>query len=271
MTLSRLTSFCFAFTILSALPVFSQTQDEMDLVSRITKKPQTKASTLSFLAALAEGKGERRKAVDSYNKLLAIYKSDPGIGDKSPKVAWVISKIGVVEMKFERKEEACTKCKEALRMVEGLTPGNSPGDGNYLLMIKQNCTPILGEDMPAPGPAKPLVARLKCIPSSDIPDLAEEEKLVKEHLAKEGKKEKNPIVHARTLLYLANIYTLEKKYKDAEPLFKKSISIIEKHSNRTSPKLIDPLSNYGYMLQQAGKQAEADAVLARLSKLIEQK
>lgn len=255
--------------VLAVSPAFSQSSADIAQVSSITKRAQSEATALLFVANLAETKADYKKAIESYNKLLSIYKSDPGIGPNSAKCAWVVSKIALCYSRLARREDAAKKCKEALAILNADTYDNNPADDGFAAMARDNCSPILGKEMPPASPAKPVEARLRIIPLSNFVDIAESEKQVKEAVGLMQKKEASAFRTYRGQLYLADIYTLEKKYTDAEPLFKKSIAGLQKKLGKDDKQLVEPLSNYGYMLQAAGKQQEADNVLKRIQKIID--
>jgi tetratricopeptide (TPR) repeat protein len=258
-------------SLLPALPAFSQTSTELDQVSTITRRAQSNASALLFVANLAEAKGDYKKAIESYNKLSGIYKSDPGIGPNSAKCAWLVSKVAICYNKLERKEEAAKKCRESLAILSADTYDGNPADEGFAVMARENCSPILGKEMPAAAAAKPAQAKLHIIPACDFADIAESEKQVKDQLSVLQKKEPSGFRTLKGQLYLADIYTLEKKYAEAEPLFKKTISGLQKKFGKGDQQLLEPLSNYGYMLQAAGKQKEADDVLKHMQEIISAK
>ena len=255
-----------ALLLIAALPAWSQTPAEMARVKKLTKRPQTKASSLLVLAGLAESKGDYKKAKEYYGTLLDIYKNDPGVGPDSPRCAYMIAKQGQCEKRVGNKAEAEKKANEALAMVKDYH-GTDSKENNYVLMTRQNCSIIMGKALPAPAKAKSIpVPQFKTIPSSDIQDLAQEEKQVKEFMAEHLKKKLDPASpeQMKRILYLANVYTLEKKYSQAEPLFKQVIANIEKKSGKHSPQLLSPLSNYGFLLKQQGKIQESNEVLKRM-------
>lgn len=253
------------------MPALGQTARELEQVSSVTKRAQSNASALIFVANLAEAKGEYKKAIDSYNKLLNIYKSDPGIGASSAKCAWLISKVAVCYNKMERKPDATKKCKEALAIFDSEAYDNNPSDESFAAMARENCAAILGKEMPPAPPVRTAEARFRIIPLSDFADLSESEKQVKERLSLLQKKESSSLRTLKGQIYLADIYTLEKKYTDAEPLFKKAIAGMQKKLGKNDRQLVEPLSNYGYMLQAVGKQKEADDVLKRMQQIISTK
>lgn len=260
---SLIALFLIAMALSAGTPSWSQTPAELARVKKITKNTrQTKSSSLLMLAGLAEAKGDYKKAKDYYGKILTIYKNDPGIGPASAKYAYMMAKEAQCDFRVGKKDLAIKRCKEALAIAEARR--SDPKEYNFFLGTRQACGIVLGKNMPKSGKvaAKIPVPELKTIPSSDIHDLAEREKEVKKFMAQD-KSQSSPEQVKRTL-YLANVYTLEKKYSNAEPLFKKVISDIEKKNGKFSPQLLTPLSNYGYLLKQQGKQQEADAVLKRM-------
>lgn len=254
------------------LSAFAQTNSELPSVEKVTGREQSKSSALSFSAGLLEAKGDYKSALDNYQKILEIYKNDPGIGANSARAAWAMSKIAVVQNKAGKKEDAARKCKEALALIDGQTPDNNPDEGNYIVMTRQNCLMVLDKDMPPKSPPHAPKVTLKPIAVSEIEDLDEREKQVAELLSLSAKKKDNSSQeYLKRALYLANIYTLKKKYKDAEPLFKKVISALEKKFGKSSAALLNPLSNYGYMLSQAGRKLEAETLLKRMKTIAQEK
>lgn len=256
---------------LSFAPSFAQTSKELEQVSALTKRTQSSASALLFVANLAEAKGDYKKAIESYNKLVGIYKGDPGIGANSAKCAWLISKVAACYNKMERKSDAAKKCKEALAIIDSESYDNNPSDESFAAMTRENCSPILGKEMPPAPPAKTAEAKFRIIPLCDFADISESEKQVKERLSILQKKEPSALRTLKGQIYLADIYTLENKYTEAEPLFKKSIAGLQKKLGKNDRDLVEPLSNYGYMLKAAGKQKEADDVLKRMQQIISAK
>ena len=273
MTFDRsLTVLLLVFAFLSPTAVFSQTQAELDQVKAITKRVPTNCSALIFIAGTAQARGDYKKAESSFKKILDIYKNDPGIGPKSVRYAWILSRLALCHLYSGEKTEAARTGKEALALIDGQTPENNPDEANFLVAARQNCTLVLGKDTPAPGPAKAPDLQLKSIPASDIGNLAEQEKQTREYLRtfeqnNTHKSAASESAYTRALLYQSNIYTLEKRNAEAELLFKKAINLIEKQSGKNSAVLLTPLSNYGYLLQQSGKKTDADAVLARMQKI----
>ncbi|MBX9690316.1 MAG: tetratricopeptide repeat protein [Candidatus Obscuribacterales bacterium] len=245
-----------------------QTQADMDLVAKITKREQTKSSCLAFLAGQSETMGDYKKAIDRYNALSEIYKNDPGIGIESVKYAWALSKVALCKSKMTQKDEAVKQSKEALKVIDGLSLNRIAADGPYLTMCRDNCKAVLGKEMPPPAPLKAVKAELRCIPVSDIPDLSRREKEAETLVKSSGKQEPKSLNHLSDQLYLANIYTLEKKYDSAEALYKQVISGIESKAGKNSKSLLQPLSNYGYMLKQSNREAEANANLKRMESLL---
>lgn len=246
-------------------PVKAESSTDLSAVEKVTGRVQTKVSGLSFAAAMLEAKGDYKKALENYKQLLEIFKNDTGLGPDSARYAWALSKIAVCQNKLQNKPEAQKLCKEALSLIDGLTPDNSPTDGNYIILSRQNCLIVLDKEMPPNSPPKNPKQKLKSIVACEIENLQEEENQLKQVLAAEAKKKaKTSTGQINNWLYLANIYTLEKKYAEAEPLFKKSIAGLEKQSGKTSEKLLPALSNYGFMLKQAGKEKEAELVLKRM-------
>jgi tetratricopeptide (TPR) repeat protein len=65
---------------------------------------------------------------------------------------------------------------------------------------------------------------------------------------------------------LASLYRDEKKYADAEPLFKRALSILEKSAG--DPDTAMCLKNYATMLRQANRPKEAEQMEARLKSML---
>lgn len=266
MTIKLFLIYLLGFSLIHGAPVFCQSQAEIDQVTTITKRVQTNCSALIFIAGLAQTNGDYKKAESCYKKILDLYKTDPGIGPKSAKYAWILSRIALCDLKLEENSKAAKQSKEALVIIDGQTPDNNPDEGNFIIMTRQNCAVILGKSMPPLVPAKPPELRLKSIALTEIPNLKEREKQVQGFLHTAEQK-KSGSAYMKDLLYLANVYTLEKKNTEAEPLFKRAISLAEKKSGKNSPELLTPLANYGYLLQQAGKQKEAGEILSRMEQI----
>ena len=256
-----------AFVFAGVLPGEAQTQAEINQVASITKREQTNASALNFIASLSLTKGDYKKAETCYKKILDIYKNDPGVGQKSAKYAMYMSKIALCQTRLDQKAEATKNSKEALGIIAGQTPRNNPDEGNFIIMTRQNCVQILGKDMPAPGPPKTPAPQLKSIPLSDIANLHEREKQAVLFVSRAEKKGKSSKVYMKDVLYLANIYTLEKKYTLADPLFQKALQIADKKFGKNSLELQTPLSNYGYMLMQTGNTNAAQGILSRMQQI----
>jgi tetratricopeptide (TPR) repeat protein len=280
-------------SILASAPAFAQSKAEIDQVTNITKHVQTNYSALTFLADLAETKGDYKKEESCNNKILEIYKTDPGIGTKSARYAMVLSKIAHCDLLLNKRDEAAKNCKEALGIIDGMTDSNNPDEFNYVLMTKETCRQVMGKSMPQSGPPKAQALVLKPIPTSEIANMQDREKQVKTFmqnrekqiqyltLLSEGKArakgikrkeaasklEAAKLAYMKDMLYLANIYTLEKKYTLADPMFTKSLALIEKKTGKISAELMTPLSNYGYFLAQAGRKTEADTVLYRMQQI----
>lgn len=252
-------------SLLSPAMALAESATDLSAVEKVTGRVQTKASGLSFSSAMLEGKGDYKKALENYKQLLEIFKNDPGLGPDSARYAWALSKTAICQNKLQNKPEAQKLCKEALALIDGLTPDNSPIDGNYLILTRQNCLIVLDKEMPPKSPARNPKQKLKSIVACDIDNLQEEENQLKQIIATEAKKKgKLSAEQMNNWLYLANIYTLEKKYTEAEPLFKKAMAAQEKQYGKTGEKLLPALSNYGFMLKQAGKEKEAQLILKRM-------
>jgi tetratricopeptide (TPR) repeat protein len=68
---------------------------------------------------------------------------------------------------------------------------------------------------------------------------------------------------ARSLNNLAAVYAVQGKYDKAEPLYKQSLTILEKALGPEDPRLATCLENYGALLQKMGRTAEAETLEAR--------
>lgn len=265
-----LTILLLGFLSSSQLAVFAQTQAELDQIKSITKRAPTNCSTLVLTASLALTNMDYKKAESCYNKVLDIYKSDPGLGPRSVKYAWVLSRLALCKMRSGQKTESLRLCKEALAIIDSQNVGANASEDTYIITTRENCEQVLGKGSTVEAAPKLPPLQLKSIPLSDIADIKQQEKQTRERLSKVCGRGKTGSAYTRELLYLANIYTLEKKSREAEPLFKEAISRVEKESGKNSPALLSPLSNYGYLLVQLQRHREATALLARMQKIRDQ-
>ncbi len=76
----------------------------------------------------------------------------------------------------------------------------------------------------------------------------------------------NPSI-ANPLNNLAGIYYAEKKYSDAEPLYKRSLAIVEKSLGPTHPSVGVILANYADLMKATGRTEEADKMVARANQI----
>lgn len=259
----------FCLSLIFSYPAWSQTQEEIDYVTKAMKRPQTKSSTLSFFAGLYEGQGQYAKAIEYYKKMQDIYAADPGLGPTSVKYAWLLTKLAICYKASGNTNEALSLCKRAVSIVGDRTPENSPIEVNYLNGVAENCKIVLGS-VPLPkSPAKLIapVTELQGIPSSEITNLDTQELVAIQSAQSAMRYGTDSHEYLKELLYLANILTLKKKYTDAEPLFKKIIGQVEEKRGAETQMLLVPLSNYGYMLKQSGRTAEADSILERIKRI----
>jgi CHAT domain-containing protein/Tfp pilus assembly protein PilF len=68
---------------------------------------------------------------------------------------------------------------------------------------------------------------------------------------------------AYALIMLANFYSIQGRYADAEPIYKRALAINEKVSGVKSPELANTLGNLGSFYEQQGRYAEAEALWKR--------
>ncbi len=268
-------SACFTlfFTLISVAGAASASAEsntglsptEIKEIKKVTKSEQTMAGSYLVLAALAESKGQWKKARSYYEKILEIYKTDPGIGTRSARYAYYLSKSASCDKRVGDKDAAQKKVQESLSIVNGKDFSSNTKEHNYELMTRDTCALVIGK-APEKKPAQKPLPELTTIAASDIKDLAERERQVKEYMATE--KNKNSPEQMNRRIYLANVYTLEKKYDLADAQFKQILRDIETKQGKHSPQLLTPLSNYGFLLKQQGKQKEADAILNRMQLLI---
>src|SRR5690348_15931561 len=102
----------------------AQTPEQIEMVAKIQKQPQTKASTLSFLAGVAQGENKFDEALEYYNAMLKIYAADPGLTADCPKYAWILTRRAQCEKAIGKNDEAVADSKNALEIIAGLTPSN---------------------------------------------------------------------------------------------------------------------------------------------------
>lgn len=238
---------------------------EIKEVRKVTHTEQPLAASYLVLAALAETKGQWKKARAYYEKILDIYKNDPGIGTNSARYAYILSKAASCDKRLGEKDLANKKCQDALAIVNSKNFSDNIKEHNYDLMTRDTCAAVIGK-APAKKQEPKSLPELTTIAASDIKDLAEREKQVKLYMANE--KNKNSAEQMNRRIYLANVYTLEKKFDLAEAQFKQILRDIESKEGKHSPRLLTPLSNYGFMLKQQGKQKESDLCLERMQALI---
>jgi tetratricopeptide (TPR) repeat protein len=72
---------------------------------------------------------------------------------------------------------------------------------------------------------------------------------------------------AGSLSTLAQVYVAQKKYSDAEPLYRRAIVILEKSLGPDSPELAPTLETYALLLRDLGRPAEAKEMEARAGAL----
>ncbi len=120
-------------------PIFAQTSQEIATVTKIMGRPQTRASTLSYLAGDAMKKQKWTEAISCYDKMMAIYEADPGLGKDSTKFSWAQARKGLCQKAAGQLENARISCKSALTIVGGLNKENSPHEAQYLDTISSDC------------------------------------------------------------------------------------------------------------------------------------
>lgn len=74
---------------------------------------------------------------------------------------------------------------------------------------------------------------------------------------------------ARAAFALANIYTQEKKYAEAAPLFEKALQLAEQNSGPDSVALVPYLDRYAYVLYYLGMREQTDELRARAQAITE--
>lgn len=68
---------------------------------------------------------------------------------------------------------------------------------------------------------------------------------------------------AGSLNNLALLYTAESKYKEAEPLFKRSLEILEENLGPDHPNVATALENYAVLLDKTNRTSDAKRLKAR--------
>lgn len=228
--------------------------------------------------------GRFEQAADYYQKMAAIYASDPGLGLDSVKYAWALTwqaravneagkanrsqKPEQTLASSQTRTQALELCRKALAIIGGQTPENNHYDALYLREIKDNTDSVMGEsEAEAERKKHPEMTppKLAGLAISEIPDvkvqIAQTKRTVHKHADSTGKHDRAGM---KEVLYLANLYTLDKDYAEAEPLFKEVLSFAESQYGHEHAMLLTPLANYGYMLKEAGRASEAQAVHTRL-------
>lgn len=254
-----------AVIILCSGKASGQTQEEIDHVTRILGRPQTRSSTCSYLAGIQEGLQHYEKAIEYYKKMLQIYGSDPALGTKSAKYAWCLTKIAFCEKARGNQNVAESLCNQALEITKGRTADNENYDADYLKGIAKYSSIVFGRTIRLSAPSIPTAVNLVSgLPVSEVNNLAEKEVGAIGRVAAARAHGPRDMRLLRELLYLANVYTLEGKYKQAESTFKEVIAAAEGQFGKNSGMLMKPLSNYGYMLQLQGRTKEAEETLQRM-------
>ena len=70
-----------------------------------------------------------------------------------------------------------------------------------------------------------------------------------------------------SLNILANSYSNQGKYDEAEPLYKRSLKILEKALGKEHPHVAASLNNLAELYRQIGKEDEAERLEARAQKI----
>lgn len=259
------------FLLLSTSPAFAQTKEEIDFVTKTVGRKQTPASTLSFLAGSEQGQRKFTQAITRYEAMLKIYAADPGLGKDCPKYAWGLARKAQCLKALGKDKDAIADSKRAIEIVSDFPPKVYPAEKTYVNDAIDFAASVIGTDavvkyFKSKRPLRRPTA-LKPIAASEIADIAERTTKTKATVAAMAKD--NPDYYLETL-YLANLYTLQKKYAIAEPLFKSVIEWSNKNfAGKDNRSLLVPLSNYGYMLQQSGRVDEARNIAAKLRELDE--
>jgi tetratricopeptide (TPR) repeat protein len=66
---------------------------------------------------------------------------------------------------------------------------------------------------------------------------------------------------------LAALYYAEAKYAQAEPLYKRSLAIVERAAGSESPEAAHCLANYAALLRKMSRNSEAEKMEARARKI----
>ena len=75
---------------------------------------------------------------------------------------------------------------------------------------------------------------------------------------------------ATNLSNLANLYSKQGKYTEAEPLYNRSLAIYEKALGPEHPNVAATLGNYAKLLREMNRDAEAEKMEARAKAIREQ-
>lgn len=68
---------------------------------------------------------------------------------------------------------------------------------------------------------------------------------------------------APTLHHLANVYRDQRRYADAEPLYRRAVAVKEKSYGPDHPRLVPVLDSYVAMLLKSGRSVDAAALAKR--------
>ncbi len=74
-------------------------------------------------------------------------------------------------------------------------------------------------------------------------------------------------MHVASLNNLAELYRLQGRYAEAEPLYERSLAIREKALGAEHPHVATSLENYSALLRKTGRDAEAARMEARAKKM----
>ncbi len=128
-----------SMSIAATNPALAQTQEEIDLATKILKRPQTKSSTLSFFAGVALGMKDYAKAIEYYEKMCALYELDDG--PLSCKLAWACAKQAECEKLLGHTQKA-TDLVSKSRSIMASWKEPPKGFEEYLEEAKRLCDSV---------------------------------------------------------------------------------------------------------------------------------
>lgn len=251
---------------LNASAVLAQTKEEIAFVTKTMQRKQTPASTLSYFAGLEQGKGKFTQALARYEAMLKIYAADPGLGPDCPKYGWGLGRKAQCLKALGREKEAVADSRRAIQIVSDYPPRVFPAEASYVIQAIDFSASVIGkpavlkyfkEKKPIRRPFK-----LKPIAGSEIADIVE--RTAQTEASVDSTDKSNPNYYVE-VLYLANLYCLQRKYALADPLFKQVIEWSKKtYAGKDNRYLLVPLSNYGFMLMQSGRIEDGKKIEAEL-------